>query len=114
MLLCLFLCALPVALPVVVHVATVVIFALGFGVDVAPLTFAPYVAPSAIVAPYVAPARPAIQMPGPPCRVAVHRPEARAYPLPVLRAPRAASGRFGAVVYSGSNASYESSLTVSA
>ena len=114
MLLCLFLCSLPVALPVVLHLATVVVFALGFGVDPTPLAFAPYAAPVAIVAPYVAPERPSIRMPSPPCRVAVARLEARAYPLPVLRAPRTASGRFGRVEYSGSEVSYNLSLTVSA
>ena len=102
MLVCLFLCALPLALPAIVHVAAIAFLAFGFGADVA-IEFAPYVAPFADATPYVATARPAIRMPSPPCRVAVLRIEPRAYPMPVIRAPRSASGRFGAVRYSGAD-----------
>ncbi len=76
-------------------------FGLGSASDV--IEFAPYVAPFADVAPYVAPERPVIRMPSPPCRAVVARVEPRAYPVPVIRAPRSASGRFGRVTYSGAD-----------
>lgn len=99
MLVCLFLCALPLALPAIVHGTMVAALAFGLGSAPDAIEFAPYLAP--YVAPYVAPERPSIRMPRPPIRVAVARTEARAYPMPVIRAPRSASGRFGAVIYSG-------------
>ncbi len=112
MLLCLFLCALPIALPALVHGAIVAILAFGIGADDVPLTFAPYSAPFADVETYVAPPRPSIRMPSPPCKVStVHT--AAVADMPIIRAPRSASGRFGSVRYSGSNESYNLSLTVS-
>jgi len=93
MLVCLFLCALPMALPAIVHAAMVAALAFGIGSASDAIEFAPYVAP----------ARPVIRMPSPPCRAVVVRTEARAYPVPVIRAPRSASGRFGRVTYSGAN-----------
>ena len=112
MLLCLFLCSLPLALPAIVHVAAIAFLAFGFGADVA-IEFAPYVAPFAPYSAPVAPERPAIRMPSSPCRAAVLRIEPRAYPMPIIRAPRTASGRFGSARYSGSEVSYNLSLTVS-
>jgi len=103
MLVCLFLCALPMALPAIVHAAMVAALAFGIGSASDAIEFAPYAPPFADVAPYVAPARPVIRMPSPPCRAVVVRTEARAYPVPVIRAPRSASGRFGRVTYSGAN-----------
>ena len=101
MLVCLFLCSLPLALPAIVHVAAIAFLAFGSAPDA--IEFAPYVAPFADATPYVAPARPSIRMPRPPIRVAVLRIEARAYPMPIVRAPRSASGRFGSARYSGAN-----------
>lgn len=111
MLLCLFLCALPLAIPAIVHVAAIVLLAFGIGDAADVITFAPYSAPVP-VAPYSAPDRPSIRMPSPPCRVRVTHSVARAE-LPIVRAPRSASGRFGRVAYSASNESYNLSLTVS-
>ena len=115
MLLCLFLCALPLALPAIVHGAMVAALTFGIGAGTPDVvTFAPYSAPVApvTVAPYSALDRPSIRMPSPPCRAVVARVEPRAYPVPVIRAPRSDSGRFGRVVYSNTNESYTLSLTV--
>jgi hypothetical protein len=91
------------ALPAIVHCAMVAALAFGLGSAPDAIEFAPYAPPFAIAAPYVAPARPMIRMPSPPCRAVVARTEPRAYPLPIIRAPRSASGRFGRVEYSGAN-----------
>lgn len=110
MFICIFLCALPLALPAIVHASMVAALAFGIGAGAEPLTFAPYVAP-VTVAPYSASVRPSIRMPSPPCLVRTVHTVARAE-LPIIRAPRSASGRFGRVEYSGSNDSYNLSLTV--